>query len=61
MTVQGVGGALICMYSNVTTDEESELLGVVVTDQNSQYEFAVAAGPSRNLTAVYPPTTPRRP
>lgn len=49
----GVGGALICIYSTVTTDEESELLGIVVTDQNGQYEFAVPPGPSRNLTSVY--------
>jgi hypothetical protein len=49
----GVAGALICIYSTVTTEEEGELLGVAVTDQNGLYEIAVPPGPSRTLTAVY--------
>lgn len=50
---RGVSGALICVYSNVTTEEEGELLGIAVTDQNGRYEIAVPPGPSRTLTAVY--------
>lgn len=49
----GVAGALICVYGSVITENEGELLGIVVTDQNGRYEFAVPPGPSRNLTAVY--------
>jgi len=49
----GIAGALICIYSNVTTEEEGEMLGIAVTDQNGRYEFAVPPGPSRTLTAVY--------
>jgi hypothetical protein len=50
---RGVGGAWICIYSKVTTENEAELLGRVVTDQNGRYEIALPPGPSRTLTALY--------
>lgn len=49
----GVPGASICVYSGVTTDPTSALIGVASTDAYGHYEFRVPPGPSRNLTAIY--------
>jgi hypothetical protein len=52
-TSGGIAGASICIYSDVVTDEEGQLLGIAVTGEDGGYEFAIPPGPSRNLTAVY--------
>lgn len=49
----GIPGAFICIYSGASNDEASELVGVAMTGPDGRYEFALPAGPSRNLTAVY--------
>jgi len=49
----GIGDASICMFSRVVTKQQREFLGVAVTDANGGYEFAIPAGASRELTALY--------
>lgn len=58
-TLQGQGGQLsgapICVFSNVTTDQDRQFLGIALTGQNGNYQFAIGAGPSRNIIAAYRP------
>ncbi len=49
----GLQGASICVYSGVSTETTSALIGVESTDRYGRYELRVPPGPSRNLTAVY--------
>lgn len=49
----GVAGATVCVFARVFSEEDSQLLGIALTDQNGRYEFPLAPGPSRSLTAVY--------
>ena len=48
-----VAGAPVCMFSRVVTDPHSGFLGVAMTGPGGEYGFPVAAGPSRELTAMY--------
>jgi hypothetical protein len=45
----------ICVFSQVVTEEEREFVGVAITNPTGDYQFAVPAGPSRELTAAYRP------
>jgi hypothetical protein len=49
----GVGDAPVCVFSQVTTKQSREFLGVAVTGPDGGYQFAIAAGASRDLTALY--------
>ena len=51
----GVVGAPLCVFSTVVTDTERDFLGIALTDRDGNYRFAIGAGPSRNLTAIYRP------
>jgi hypothetical protein len=48
-----LSGAPLCVYSNVVTDHDPRFLGVAMTDDAGGYQFAIGAGPSRELTVVY--------
>ncbi len=50
---RGVPGAFVCIYTNVITDRDTELVGMAETNEDGHYAFPIASGPSRNLTAVY--------
>lgn len=55
-TLQGLahsGSAPVCVFSRVVTDSERQFLGVAMTDPDGSYQFAIGAGPSRDVTAVY--------
>jgi hypothetical protein len=53
----GPGGAVadapVCVFGQVITKSSREFLGVAVTGSDGGYQFAIAAGASRNLTALY--------
>lgn len=53
----GVGGQLagvpLCIFSRVITDADRQFLGIAVTGSDGHYEFAIGAGPSRELTTTY--------
>ena len=49
----GVSGASVCVFSRVITDQGSEFAGIAMTDAEGRYGFALPAGPSRELSAVY--------
>ena len=51
----GLAGAPVCVFSSVVTDPGREFLGVALTDTSGGYRFALAPGPSRELTAIYRP------
>lgn len=48
-----IPNALLCVYSRPLTDDaEASLVGIAVTRPDGTYRFAVAPGPSRNLTVL---------
>jgi hypothetical protein len=49
----GVGDASICVFSRVVTDQGREFLGIAMTGADGSYRFAIPAGASRELSAVY--------
>lgn len=49
----GIAGASVCIFSRVLTDSGREFLGLALTGADGGYRFAVPAGPSRELTALY--------
>ena len=51
----GVPGVPICVFTRVVTDQAREFAGVAISNPGGEYQFAVPAGPSRELTAVYRP------
>jgi hypothetical protein len=51
----GLAGAPVCVFQRVITDAGREFLGIALTDAAGNYRFAVAPGPSRELTALYRP------
>jgi hypothetical protein len=57
--LQGVGGdihgAPLCVFSNVITDQDPQFLGIAVTGAAGTYNFALAAGPSREISVRYRP------
>jgi len=48
-------GAPVCVFSRVLTDSDREFLGVAMANQDGEYRFAIGAGPSREITALYRP------
>jgi hypothetical protein len=50
-----VEGAALCVYSRVITDGGREFLGIAMTGGGGNFAFPLAAGPSRELTAIYRP------
>lgn len=50
-----VGGAALCVYSNVITDHEPQFLGLAIASADGSYQFAVGAGPSREVSVAYRP------
>jgi len=51
----GVAGAPLCVFGTVVTDSDPQFLGIALTGQGGGYQFAVAPGPSRNLSVIYRP------
>ncbi len=49
----GVGEASLCVFSRVLTDQPREFLGVAVSGPDGNYQFAIPAGPSRDLSVLY--------
>lgn len=49
----GLANAPLCVFSRVITHRERELLGVALSGPDGGYQFAVPAGPSRELTVLY--------
>jgi hypothetical protein len=49
----GLANAALCVFSRVTTHSSREFLGVALSGSDGTYQFAVPAGPSRELTALY--------
>lgn len=48
-----IPGAFLCVYSRPLVDaSEASLMGIAVTRPDGTYRFAVAPGPSRNLTVL---------
>jgi hypothetical protein len=47
--------APVCVFSQVVTDSDRQFLGVAMTDPDGSYQFAIGAGPSRDVMAVYRP------
>ncbi len=57
-TLKGAGqlsNAPLCVFSKVVTDLERKFLGVAMTGDGGDYQFAIGAGPSREVTVVYRP------
>jgi hypothetical protein len=50
-----VGGAALCLFSNVITDHEPQFLGLAIASADGSYQFAVGAGPSREVSVAYRP------
>ena len=50
-----VSGAPVCVFASVLTDGEREFLGIALTGSDGGYRFALSAGPSRKVDAVYRP------
>jgi len=50
-----VGGAALCIYSRVVTDGDRNFLGIAMTNGAGSFAFPLAAGPSRELSAIYRP------
>ena len=50
-----VSGAPVCVFASVLTDGEREFLGIALTGSDGGYRFALSAGPSREIDAVYRP------
>ncbi|HET8956151.1 MAG TPA: hypothetical protein VFN18_10890 [Solirubrobacterales bacterium] len=48
-----VTGAALCIFSRVVTDGSREFLGLAMSGGGGSFAFPLAAGPSRELTAVY--------
>jgi len=53
--VSGIGGAPLCVFSQVEGSAEREFLGVAITGTGGSYRFVVGPGPSRHLSAIYRP------
>jgi hypothetical protein len=54
--VQGVGaGAALCVFSRVVTDQGRQFLGLALSGPGGGYQFAIGAGPSREILAAYRP------
>jgi hypothetical protein len=49
----GIGDAPICVFSRVVTDDGRDFLGVAISGSDGGYQFAIPAGASRELSAVY--------
>lgn len=49
----GIANAPLCVFAKVLTDSRVEFLGVALTGADGHYEFAVPAGPSRDLTVAH--------
>jgi hypothetical protein len=49
----GIEGASVCVFSQVVTDQAKEFLGIAMTGADGSYRFAIPAGASRELSAVY--------
>lgn len=49
----GIPGAFLCIYTRpLVNDAQASLMGIAVTRPDGTYRFAVAPGPSRNLTVL---------
>lgn len=49
----GVAGAALCVFSRVVTEGAREFLGLAVSGPGGGYQFAIGAGASRELSALY--------
>ena len=58
-TLNGLGGlfanAPLCVFTRVVTDSDRQFLGIAMTGSDGGYQFAIGAGPSRDVTAIYRP------
>jgi len=50
-----ISAAPLCIFEQVEGDSARDFLGIAVTDSSGDYRFAIGAGPSRTLRAVYRP------
>ena len=50
---RGVDNASLCVFSRVVTDSAPEFLGLALSGPDGTYSYALAAGPSRELTVAY--------
>jgi hypothetical protein len=48
-----VSGAALCVFGRVITDGSRDLLGVAMSGQGGGFAFPLAAGPSREISAIY--------
>jgi hypothetical protein len=51
----GLAEVPVCVFSRVVSERRKRFLGVALTGREGSFGFAIPAGPSRNLTAVYRP------
>lgn len=49
----GVAGAPVCVFARVMTEDRREFLGIAMSRPMGGYSFALPAGPSREVTALY--------
>jgi hypothetical protein len=49
----GVAGAPVCVFARVTTEDRREFLGIAISRPQGGYSFAIPAGPSREVSALY--------
>jgi hypothetical protein len=49
----GVAGAPVCVFSRVVTEGRREFLGIAMSRPMGGYSFALPAGPSREVVALY--------
>ena len=52
-TAGPVGGAAVCVFSRVVTDDGKQFIGTAMTAADGSFTFPVAPGPSRELVARY--------
>ncbi len=49
----GVMGAPVCVFARIVTEGRREFLGIAMSRPMGGYSFAIPAGPSREVSAVY--------
>ncbi len=49
----GLAGAPVCVFARVLTEGKREFLGIAMSRPMGGYSFAIPAGPSREVSAVY--------
>lgn len=50
-----MANAPLCVFSRVTAHQDRQFLGVAMTGSAGDFNFAIGAGPSREVSAIYRP------